>query len=186
MIKRSRLESRDICLKGRDNEPLAYLLRQWKIPENYHRFQKWVALIISQIFILPRCQSSSWQRWNLGLGGFVQGATPNQKTLYKKRLKPVEPVNRKNTTTLVNEHSWLENGPGMKMIFLVTMGIFQPASAVLVYQSQRIIWNLNITLLKRKHIWSKPRHVPPFRVVDSTVSQDFFHQPSPVLKHLCW
>lgn len=88
----------------------------------------------------------------MGLGGFVQGATPNQKTLYKKRLKPVEPVNRKNTTTLVNEHSWLENGPGMKMIFLVTMGIFQPASAVLVYQSQRVIWNLNITLLKRKHI----------------------------------
>jgi len=88
--------------------------------------------------------------WEFGIKGLVQGATPNQKTLYKKRLKPVEPVNRKNTTTLVNKHGWLENGPGMKMIFLVTMRIFQPAIAVLVYR--RVIWNLNITLSKRKNI----------------------------------
>ena len=29
-------------------------------------------------------------------------------------------------------HSWLENGPGLKMYFLLKMGIFQPA--MLVYQ----------------------------------------------------
>ena len=34
--------------------------------------------------------------------------------------------------TPVIQHSWLENGPGLKMYFLLKMGIFQPA--MLVYQ----------------------------------------------------
>ena len=33
---------------------------------------------------------------------------------------------------LVNKHSWLENGPGLKMYFLLKMVILQPA--MLVYQ----------------------------------------------------
>ena len=35
--------------------------------------------------------------------------------------------------TPVNEHSWLENGPGWKMYFLLNMGIFQPA--MLIHQT---------------------------------------------------
>ena len=31
---------------------------------------------------------------------------------------------------LVNEHGWLENGPGLKMYSLLKMGIFQPAMFV--------------------------------------------------------
>ena len=38
----------------------------------------------------------------------------------------------------VNKHSWLENGPGMKMYFLLKMGIFQPA--MLVYQRVHVFY----------------------------------------------
>ena len=36
----------------------------------------------------------------------------------------------------INKHSWLEHGPGLKMYFLLKMGIFQPAKTQKTTESE--------------------------------------------------